>query len=242
MKFIRLCLAVVGLLWACSAESAHAAFVDVGSPYTIVDGALPGGVLTVGNVQFSNFQVKITGNVPALPSDMLVQAVTDGTQYGLYFNPQNFAVNANQYLNATLSFEIRVLAPLAPVAAVNGAAMTLTGVTSFGDAFVTIGESLRPTSNSAPVGLLSVIAGPNIAPEFAHDEVDFAAQTTLYVRKDILINGGTAPPPINFSHAHLSEFIQLYDVITIPEPNLYGLSILGGIGSCLWLRRRNVQV
>jgi len=241
MKLLKFFVAVLGLFLTISAQSVFAAFVPVGPQFSINNGSAPGGFLNVGNVRFSDFQVVITGTVPTLPSSLLVQAGTDGSQYGLQFNLQNFLVMPNQFLNATLSFRIDVLPPFSPMIGVNGAEMTLTGVSFANNGLVTIGESLRPTTGSAPVANLSVFAGTGIPVSLQHDEKSFAQQTTLFVRKDILLVGGD-PAPIGFSAAHLSEFFQLYDVVAIPEPSTTGLAILGTIGVGWIIRRRKTPL
>lgn len=234
MKFLQVCLACLGLLIAVSGENANAAFVPVGAPFNINNGAGPGGVLTVGNLQFSNFKVIITGNVPILPTTIIVQAGTEGSQYGLQLRPQNFLAMSNQFLNAVLSFEINSLAP-SFLPELNAATMTLTGVSTIGTGLVTIGESLRPTTISAPVGNLSVFAAASIPVEFMHDEATFAPQPTLFVRKDILLTGGSPVFP-NIGIAQLGEFFQVYNAV--PEPSLAGLAILSCCGAGWIFRRR----
>lgn len=173
MKLHQVFLVAFGLFTAMIGSTSQAAFVPVGAPFSIVNGNGPGGSLTVGGLTFSNFQVVVTGNVPSMPSTILVQAGLDGAQYGLQLSPQNFLVLPNQFLNATLSFQINSIPPNF-VTQVNGAEMTLTGVSNIGTGIVTIGESLRPTTSSAPVGNLSVFAGQGIPFQFLHDETTFA--------------------------------------------------------------------
>lgn len=244
MKSLHVCLAILGL-WLALPNSSTAAFITTGPAVPI--NAIPGGALTVGDKQFSNFALDgfaFNGAIPPTPSQLLVQAGTDTVtgKYGLRFSMAYF-VTANQILDAILSFQVSVIPPASPMR-ITGATMTLSAPSIGGPgSLITIGESIFPTSSpgAAPVANLSVSAMPGGNPADMTDSVNFLSTPlqTAYVRKDILLYGGTS------GVTHMSEFFQLYqqtDINAIPEPSVIGLGIVGGLGFCLLIRRRKQAV
>jgi hypothetical protein len=243
MKSLQVCWAILGL-WLALPNSSSAAFVATGPAVPI--NAIPGGALTVGDKQFSNFALDgfaFNGAIPPTPSQLLVQAGTDTVtgMYGLRFSMAYF-VTANQILDAILSFQVSVIPPTSNMR-ITGTTLTLSAPSLGGPgSFITIGESVFPTSSTAtaPVANLSVSAMPGGNPADQSDTETFVNTPlqTAYIRKDILLYGGTS------GVTHMSEFFQYYQqtaIIPVPEPSLIGLGIIGGIGSC-WMLLRRKQV
>lgn len=250
MKSLQVFLAILGL-WLALPNTSSAAFIaatdGLGNiiPPTPIN-AIPGGALTVGDKMFSNFALDgfaFNGAIPPTPSQLLVQAGQDSVtgMYGLRFVMAYFVL-ANQILDANLSFQVSVIPPTSNMR-ITGATMTLSAPSVGTGAFITIGESVFGTSSpaTAPVANLDVSALPGGNPADLSESVTFdnTPLQTAYIRKDILLYGGTG------GVTHMSEFFQFYEqteVVPIPEPGLLSMGIVGLIGSCWLFGRRKVAV
>jgi len=193
--------------------------------------SLPGGILVVGDKEFSEFDVFGLGiGVPQPDADsVLVQGgQNDATgDYGLRL-VLDWDVGSNQGINANISFKAVIL-PQYPEYFFNDVSMILSGASATSTGVINASESVW----DAPIPVGNLLASLSCSKQYddgdvyLQDHAEFALVKDIWVRKDISITGGTG------GNAHLDETFQFYS--QIPEP---ATVLLLGLGSLVLLRKR----
>jgi hypothetical protein len=191
--------------------------------------SLPGGVLVVGDKEFSQFVLNGSGSGGAEPNFnvMSVQGVQDVCtgDYGLRFNEFSWSVGSGQTITVDLSFKISVL----DANYIKDVWLYLTGAGAGGTGVVTVGENIW---DEFPGGtqLASLYAWCDAGNAQLSDSAKFTPMKEIYIQnKYISITGGTN------GSAHFSEFFQFYS--QIPEPATIVLFGTAGI----WIFTRKKQ-
>lgn len=201
--------------------------------------SLPGGVLVVGDKEFSGFEVTGIAQGGALipnADSVLIQGGQDSEtgNYGVRFR-LDWTAGSNQTINANINFQVSILPDFDEwfiedavlFLAVAGA--TGTGVVSASENIYDadfLGNSLAALSSSRETG----DGGVNLIDSSYFQLGGQPAQVKyIWVRTGIIITGGTS------GTAQLSEVFELYS--QVPEP---ATVLLLGLGALALLRKRRV--
>lgn len=210
---------------------ASAAWVPLtGDPVTL--GSLPGGILIVGDKEFSEFDLFGFATGGAIPPDydsVFIQGGVDNVtgDYGLRFT---LLLNAgpNQAANANLSFKVSIL-PNYEEYFIKDVGIVVTGVSATDTGVVNLGETVWdapiPTGNL----LASLSCSMSTSGAVLTDYYEFNPVKEIWVYKDLSVSGGTGL----YGSAHLSEFFQFYS--QIPEP---ATIVLLGLGALMLMPKR----
>ena len=199
--------------------------------------SLPGGVLVVGDKEFSEFEVTGLAQGGALAPNadsVLIQGGQDDAtgNYGVRFR-LDWTVGSNQTINANINFQVSILPEYDEwfiedavlFLAVAGA--TGTGVVNASENIYDadfLGNSLAALCSSRETG----DGGVNLIDSSYFQIGGNPAQVKdIWVRTGIIITGGTG------GTAQLSEVFELYS--QIPEP---ATVLLLGLGALALLRKR----
>lgn len=206
------------------ATTASAAWEKITDPVPL--SSLPGSSLTVGDKEFSEFNLDIIivdgGAIIPNPDMMTVQGVRDidTNDYGLRFNDFTWTVASNQIITVDLSFKVSIL-PGFDDYYIKDVWLYLTGAGAGGTGVVSAGENIW---DDLPGGtqLASLTAWCDAGNAQLSDSAEFAPVKEIYIQtKHISVTGGTN------GSAHFSEFFQFYS--QVPEPATVCLLGLGGL-------------
>jgi len=212
------------------ASVASGAWVPLtGEPVPI--SSLPGGVLVVGDKEFSDFDVFGFGigvDPPTADSVLVQGGQNDATgDYGLQFL-LDWEVISGQAINANMSFEVSIL-PEYPDYFIDDVWITLGDASATGDGVIsaveTIWDAAFPNGNLLASLSTSKQQGDDDA--YIQDYAAFNPIKDIWVRKEISVTSGTS------GSASLRETLQFYS--QIPEP---ATVLLLGLGTLALLRTK----
>ncbi len=196
--------------------------------------SLPGGSLTVGDKEFSWFNLDVDkvegGAILPDPNLMTVQGVRNVAteDYGLRFNGFDWSVISNQLISVNLSFKVSI--PPGYDEYIKDVWLDLTGAGATGTGLVSAGENIY---DIYPGG--DVIASLSCSKQYGDggaylgDHAEFEPLKEIYIQtKYISVSGGTN------GSAHFSEFFQFYS--QVPEPAT--LVLLGPAGLWIFTRKK----
>jgi hypothetical protein len=227
-----------GAVWLAVGRPCQAAQVDLSNAH-LNDLLVPGNFAIVGNERFDTFSWSVTqsgGALPPDPANIKVSAIVSGSDTGLFFQGGPFLTVGNQTIDANLTFDVTALDPTKKLTTAD---LMVTAGTAGGGS-VSIAEVVRGTANNQ-LGQQLVIEQqnlPNGGQSFA--EMTFAPQTTIQISKDVLLVGHAFTGTGDADVAQMSDFRQVFDPVSVPEPGGVALAAIGsgGVGRFGWRRRR----
>ena len=206
-----------------------------GDPVSLA--SLEGESIIVGDKEFADFELIGIGQGGAIapdPAAVLVQGGWDAVtgDYGLRL-VLSWGVGSGQIIDANLSFTVAILPDLPQWEDwyIEDSGILLTGVSATGTGVVIAGETVwdGPIPNGGVLASLSVSKQQLDGGAYLVDWAVFRPVKMAWVRKDILVAGGTGLG----GAAHLSEVFQFYS--QVPEPTAVAII---AIGAAVLLRRR----
>ena len=206
------------------ASSAQAALVPISD--------LPGGVLVVGDKEFSEFNVSaIVEGGPPEPSaaTVKVEGIQIGDEYGLYFQIAMSAAS-DQLISAKINFKITTSDPWV----IESAKLWVPGAGATGDGLVTISENIFDAQyfgNQLTDELnCSIEDGSTII--LREEVLDWVGSPLdeVWVYTGIIVRGGYDP---GVGTANITEVYMLYT--QVPEPTTI---LLLGLGALALVRKR----
>ncbi len=208
------------------ASSAQAALVPISD--------LPGGVLVVGDKEFSEFNVSaIVEGGPPEPSaaTVKVEGIQIGDEYGLHFRIAMSAAS-DQLINANINFKITTSDPWV----IESAKIWIPGAGATGDGLVTISENIFDAQYFG--NLLadelncSREDGDGGTGLLREDTLDWVGSPLdeVWVYTGIIVRGGFSP---DTGTANITEVYMLYT--QVPEPTTI---LLLGLGALALVRKR----
>ncbi len=205
-------------------SSAQAALVPISD--------LPGGVLVVGDKEFSEFNVSaIVEGGPPEPSaaTVKVEGIQIGDEYGLYFQIAMSAAS-DQLISAKINFKITTSDPWV----IESAKLWVPGAGATGDGLVTISENIFDAQyfgNQLTDELnCSIEDGSTII--LREEVLDWVGSPLdeVWVYTGIIVRGGYSP---GVGTANITEVYMLYT--QVPEPTTI---LLLGLGALALVRKR----
>jgi hypothetical protein len=202
----------------------------------------------VGDKIFTNFDVFGFGSANVIVPDLSTVFIQGGQDsithdWGLHFYIGLIA-GQNQFVDANITFQVNV----APEAQRQGfrihdVGLNLSGPSATASGILSVSETVYDGPSVQNDNLLaSLSASFQASGGQLSDHQVFSPQTAIWVRKDLLVSGGTAPG----GAAHLSEFFQYYSQVNIfaPEPTTWAMMLSGGGALALVVakRRRNQRL
>ncbi len=232
----RITMILTAAVLLCAAPATADFTILTGDPVAL-DVVQGGGAFVVGDKCFTDFDFfgSASGGAIAISaSDIYIQGGQDTVtgDYGLRFITSMNA-GQNQTVNTNLSFIVSVCDVDSPPHLIKDVSMLLTGASANGSGIVNASESVF----GGPVPSIDLLAGLSVSKQFGDggvnifDHAEFSPVSSIWVRKDISLTGGTAED----GAAHLSEFYQFYSQ-TVPEP--VSLLTLSMGGAAMLMRRR----
>jgi hypothetical protein len=215
-RMLLMTLAATVLVWGFGALEARAG--QVALPTTL-DQLLPAGSFAVVGPEpdtFSNFTFSASAIPPSTPvlaaGGIDVKEFHAGTENGLEFSGPLFAP-AGTIVDYAISYV--VTAPKGFV--INDAVLAATyNIPSGSTGSVVIGETLLNPANGSGIGSLSLTS-----PDFS-TSINFAGVTSILVKKDILLVGGSLGAGVSFIDQGFSS--------AVPEPASMSLMGIGMAG------------
>ncbi len=209
------------------------------------------GGLLVGDKLFTDFSVMSSGTAPIKPTaaDIAISGILSGEDYGVILGGPWFAF-AGQVLDTVITFQVSVSPQSSPYR-IKDVGLSMNGVTltELPDAFVQIHESVYAAPGYQQKDR---IASGDVYQNIWDTDSDFSqdfrdpsgapvSYPTVWVRKDIMLYGGTRPVPPGTPHGPIATTLS---VITqtfsqeVPEPQSLVLLLCGVPALALFMWRR----
>ncbi len=216
------------------ATVASGSFIPVTDPVTL-DSLLQES-LSFGDKIFSDFEFSGSSSGGAISPDPSGVSVVGGIDdengdYGLRFFNMPWGAGQGQTVDVHLSFKVAVIESSESL--IEDVGIWLSNPAATGSGLASISETVwdAPAGpNTNVLGTLSVSKQQGDGDAFLSDHRVFEPVSAIWVRKDILITGGTEPG----GSGHVSEFFEFYS--QVPEPGT--LSILLLTSTVAFLRRK----